>query len=1296
MIATVPPLYETFIAKSRYARYLDSQRRRENWSETTDRYVGFMQNHLLSKHDYTIPADVLEDIRHAINNQEVMPSMRALMTAGKALGRDNTAGYNCFARETEFITDQGIKSFYDFNDGDRVKVLADSFRDATVRKFGTEKLFKLTVQRGARYQEEIYTTANHRWITVDAAQVQNQEVITNELKPGMLLKKFPSKVQYLDRLEPCKVGIMHGMVFGDGSKYYQEDKSSCHIMLCGDSVQFAKLFVTGRIGELKNAGTDSRQLITGLPWSWKDLPSITANKEYLLGFLMGWFGADGCIGRDGTGPSLGNKSKENLTWFRSAAATLGIMTRGIYGGDRQNPFNTDKTTTMFGLMIDQSTLPKTFFLKDWHAAAFAKCKAPDRFGWKVVSIEETERVEDVWCVQVPGVEKFTLSQGIQTKNCSYLPIDDLKAFDEAMYILLCGTGVGFSVERQYVNKLPEIPERVYDSESTIVVSDSKEGWAKALRQVIAMLYSGEAPRWDVSKVRPAGARLKTFGGRASGPGPLVALFEFVVRTFKGAQGRRLNSLECHDIMCKIGEVVVVGGVRRSAMISLSNLSDDRMRHAKSGAWWESQGQRALANNSACYTEKPDVGVFMREWVSLYDSKSGERGIFNREAAQKVVKKNGRRDPNFEFGTNPCCFIGDTMVAVADGRNAVSIADLAAESQGQFSFPVYSAARSNTHNHAGDTGKFKTWKTEVKNAIAKSTGFKPVFLVTLSNGDSFESTDDHPLATQTGSYVEVKDSLGVPLEGFFSTKGKYRRINSLSDGHAYQHRLIWEHANGPLAANHEIDHISNIGGDLLCNLQALPREVHLAKTAEERHGENNPVHRRNVIRTRANQAAATETSNNARWCGLSDQELISIGQRGLSEGVHLSAKSLRTIDERFPLSFSKNRFGGDFATFKAIVNGDVQYTPPTKTDRIEIEPSPHEHLTASVHVVSIEPRGIKEIFDLQVEDNSNFFIITKKFDEKAENSRGILVHNSEIILRPYQFCNLTEIIVRATDTVETLKRKARIASIIGTYQSTMTHFPYLRKVWRDNTEAERLLGVSMTGIFDNAMFTNPDDPKMPAILEAIRDHAVEVNKEFAEILGIPQSAAVTAVKPSGTVSQRVDSASGLHARHAEYYFRRVRADNKDPLTKFMIEAGIPNEPDVTKPSSTTIFTFPKKAPAGALLRKDLTAIQHLKLWLVFQRHYCEHKPSVTVSVSEAEWPAVGAFVWEHFDEMSGVSFLPYDGGSYRQAPYEDCTEKQYLDLLAKLPHDLDWDSIIEIEDNVEGAQMLACTAGGCEI
>jgi ribonucleoside-diphosphate reductase alpha chain len=542
-------------------------------------------------------------------------------------------------------------------------------------------------------------------------------------------------------------------------------------------------------------------------------------------------------------------------------------------------------------------------------------------------------------------------------NCSFLTIDDPKAFDEAMFILLCGTGVGFSVERQFINQLPEIPEKMYDSDTTISVRDSKEGWAKALRMLIALLYTGEIPKWDLTKVRPAGAPLKTFGGRSSGPGPLNDLFKFVVKVFRNAHGRRLTSIECHDIMCKIGEVVVVGGVRRSAMISLSNLSDDRMRHAKAGAWWEANPQRALSNNSAVYNEKPEIGSFMSEWLSLYESKSGERGLFSREACQKIAARNGRRNSDQAFGTNPC---------------------------------------------------------------------------------------------------------------------------------------------------------------------------------------------------------------------------------------------------------------------------------------------------------------------------------------------------SEIILRPYGFCNLTEVVVRSDDTMESIKDKVKIATILGTFQSTLTDFPYLRKVWKKNAEEERLLGVSLTGIYDSKLFNNPDDKEIKARLASLRDYAVEVNNGLADKLGINPAAAITCVKPSGTVSQLCDSASGIHPRHSNYYIRRVRADNKDPLTKFMKEKGVPWEPDVMKPDSTTVFSFPQKAPKDAVVRDDINAISHLELWAIYQEAWCEHKPSVTINVREEEWMKVGAWVYDHFDEMSGVSFLPHDGGSYRQAPYEEITKDLYEAMLPSIPEHLDWDSLVEIEDNVEGTQTLACTAGGCEI
>ena len=542
-------------------------------------------------------------------------------------------------------------------------------------------------------------------------------------------------------------------------------------------------------------------------------------------------------------------------------------------------------------------------------------------------------------------------------NCSYLPVDDPKSFDEAMFILLCGTGVGFSVERQFVSKLPEVPE-LFDSETTIVVKDSKEGWAKAFRQLLALLWAGEIPQWDIGLVRPAGSRLKTFGGRASGPAPLVELFNFAIKTFKNAQGRKLSSMECHDLMCFIGQIVVVGGVRRSAMISLSNLSDDRMRHAKSGQWWETAAHRALANNSVSYTEKPDMETFMREWQALVESKSGERGIFNRQASKVQATKNGRRDPDYEFGTNPC---------------------------------------------------------------------------------------------------------------------------------------------------------------------------------------------------------------------------------------------------------------------------------------------------------------------------------------------------SEIILRPYQFCNLTEVVVRATDSIENLEGKVRIATILGTIQSTYTKFPYLRKVWSKNTEEERLLGVSLTGIMDNPLMTH-ENMGLEKTLAHLRSVAVSTNAEWADRLGIPVSAAITCVKPSGTVSQLVDSASGIHARHSPYYIRTVRGDNKDPLTQLMKDQGIPNEPCVMKGDTTTVFSFPQKSPVGAVTRNDMTAIEQLNLWLTYQRHWCEHKPSVTISVRDSEWMHVGAFVYEHFDEMSGVSFLPHSDHTYQQAPYQDCTKEEYEVLLGSMPEKIDWSKLsdYEQEDNTVAMQTMACTGDVCEV
>ena len=552
-------------------------------------------------------------------------------------------------------------------------------------------------------------------------------------------------------------------------------------------------------------------------------------------------------------------------------------------------------------------------------------------------------------------------------NCSYVAINHVRAFDEILYVLMCGTGVGFSVERQEVGQLPVISEDFHDTDTTIVVADSKIGWAKAFRELISLLYTGQIPQWDMSKLRPAGAPLKTFGGRSSGPDPLNSLFKFTVELFRRGAGRKLSSIECHDLVCKTAEVVVVGGVRRSALISLSNLSDDRMRGAKNGQWWVDDGHRALANNSAVYTERPDFEVFLKEALSLHESKAGERGFFSRMASKNQAAKNGRRDADHSFGTNPC---------------------------------------------------------------------------------------------------------------------------------------------------------------------------------------------------------------------------------------------------------------------------------------------------------------------------------------------------SEIILRSSQVCNLSEVVVRADDTLETLKEKVELATIMGTLQSTLTNFRYVRPIWKRNTEEERLLGVSMTGIMDHPVlsgatdkgtwFDHPNMSDLASVLETLRQVSVDTNKLWADKLGIEQSTAITCVKPSGTVSQLVDSASGIHARFSPYYVRRVRQDVKDPLTQLLIEQGVPFEADVTNPNNM-VFSFPQKAPEGALCTKDMNAMRQLELNAVYEDSWTEHKVSQTVYYSDDEFLEAMQWVWGNLDKSSGVSFLPRTDHVYKQAPYEEITAEQYEELVKGLP-EIDWSKLsdYESEDMTEGAQTLACVAGQCEI
>lgn len=913
--------YSNFIALSRYARWLEKEQRRETWGESVDRYVDFMVNHVEKTHK--LDRALVEEIRAAIFSRNVMPSMRALMTAGPALARDHVAAYNCFVGDTKVVTKEyGSVSLSDIS-GEKVTALTSAgWQGAQAKYFGEQPTQRVTFKPffdRTNHRVIVDATPDHRWILVDGTETTNLSVGD---KVATKVAEPVHGVEYDN-------GVRHGIIFGDGSVNSRSINGNIthHVRLCGQHKDEMLSYFESYSYPPSYDG-DAVAYWTAKA-NCKEFP-VGQSDEYIAGFIYGWLLADGNQIRSES-VKLDSQFPGAYEWLVDHAVYAGLVVTGIHYNNKPTNFGERKNP------LARITLsPSKVMIVD--------------------SISELDS-QDVYCLVVPETGDFVLSSGILTGNCSFIPVDSPRSFDEAMYILMCGTGVGFSVESEYVDLLPVINEHFEHTNTTIVVEDSKGGWARALREVLALLWQGQIPQWDVSKVRPAGAPLKTFGGRASGPEPLEDLFRFAIKIFQSAAGRKLKPIEAHDIMCKIGEVVVVGGVRRSAMISLSDLEDFDMSHSKSGSWWNTQPQRSLANNSAVYTEKPSIGQFMQEWRSLYESKSGERGIFNRSMAQRGAP---RRDGSKIAGTNPC---------------------------------------------------------------------------------------------------------------------------------------------------------------------------------------------------------------------------------------------------------------------------------------------------------------------------------------------------GEINLRAYEFCNLTEVVVRDTDTVDTLRRKVELATIMGTWQSTLTNFKYIRKIWRDNTEEERLLGVSLTGQFGNEILNGSRGlGELENALTSLKSTAISTNEEWAGLLGIQSSVAITTVKPSGTVSQLTGVSSGMHPWHSEYYVRTVRADNKDPLTVFLKDAGVYNEPDVMRPQNTTVFSFPKKAPKNAITRDDLTAIQHLEIWRAYKIHWTEHNPSITVNVREHEWLEVAAWVYENWEDVGGISFLPYDDHTYQQAPYQAVTAAEYEQWVEKTPKSIDWSALpfYETEDTTAGSQTLACSGDSCEI
>jgi ribonucleotide reductase class II len=896
-------------------------------------------------------------------------------------------------------------------------------------------------------------------------------------------------------------------------------------------------------------------------------------------------------------------------------------------------------------------------------------------------------------------------------NCSYLAINRIEAFDEALYILCCGTGVGFSVERGYTNRLPEIPY-LQNSNLTIVVEDSKIGWATALRQLISELYKGGIPTWDVSLVRPAGSRLKTFGGSASGPEPLTDLFQYVVSIFKDAQGRKLTSLECHGIMCKIGDIVVVGGVRRAALISLSDPDDLDMRDAKQGEWWIDHPEYRLANNSAVWDGRPALDIFAREWQSLRDSQSGERGIINRTGMQEQARRNFRRDANYAFGTNPCCLAPDTIIMTIDGpRRIDSLLDIP--------FKALVTGREYDAPHG-------SWVS----------GEGEIYRLTLKAGYELELTPEHRIKTSNRGWVEAQhltsdDLVLIQNHGMLSWRGDgtwnegYLLGLFLGDGNFINPRTgargevkTWHNDQGSVGiaetariAGDELPHRSDWNGCGDCRLYRrmsigrLPQKFGMDwgnKHINEDVELTSSAFHEGFLRGLFDADGHIEGNATKGWSiRLSQSDLTDLKaiQRMLLR-LGIKSRIYRAKDKGvsvLPDGRGGSREYPTKASWRLVISSsDIEvYAQRVGFSHLK-KMAQLKHIVATTTfyekrfesaMESFEFVRVGEVWDAEVSDVHAF------------DANGIFAHNSEIILRDRQMCNLSEVVARHDDTNQTLEQKVRLATIVGTIQSTFTDFRYLSDKWRENCEEERLLGVSITGIMDCPLLSDHNDPDLAERLGYLQECAIEENEKWARLLGINQSTAITCCKPSGTVSQLVDAASGIHPRYSEYYIRTNRGNKIDPISQFLYMQGIPTEDDVMKPDETMVFSYPIKSPDRAILRNDITAIDQLKLWLAYAEHWCEHKPSITVYVRDNEWDEVGVFVYNHFDKMSGVSFLPFDNGSYQQAPYQEIDRDTYLELVNEMPSKIDWNllTLYESEDYTTGSQELACSAnGGCEI
>jgi ribonucleotide reductase, class II len=1327
-----------FQLMTKFARWQDSVKRRETWGEACERVVGWFKKQSKFK---PVDVDTWDRLKSSLYDLKASPAMRVVQMAGPPLDRCNVGVFNCLGEETEFVTDEGVRSFKDFCDGDEITVLGHSgqWRKAVVRMYGRQKLNTYTFARG-RTTLKVRATENHKWLlnspysNTYAGKAYAKAVAGSGGQPSLLepedshsgfwettslmvgdkLAKAPMPFEQwsYDSAEPFeKLYWAYGYVYGDGTKVAKDGEyKHSMVRLCkAESERYAARFeeLGFKTSKPLSCGGDvfayTGQYLKTLPDMSKD--GVALVRAFVRGFLDADGAKTNCVSSKSSFRSIQVTGKESVDFVRNVFPAVGVyVTREEDLTHQVTNFGPRSAETIrFSLITDMGVSPSSYF----------SCS----------SVEEGQE-ENVWCLEVEEDQSFVLSNGLLTGNCSYLPITDLFSFVELLYILMQGTGAGFSVEGRYIEELPRIKRQKKEDKILHTVEDSTEGWCDALKLGLESWFEGRDVKFDFSKVRPANSILKTKGGRGCGPDPLKDLLNFARNLILSRQGRFLTELDCHDLACMVGKIVQVGGVRRAALISLSDLDSHEMRNAKAGSWWQNSVHRSMANNSAVYNNKPSVTSFMEEWLSLAKSGSGERGIFNREGVIKALPK---RRKKANFGTNPC-FHPETRIHTEYGL--VRAIDL-------FNTAKPLSVTVDGRTKPGDM--LREISLRPASMMVKTQSNVMTYKLTTEHGHNIVVTANHEFPTQRGRLklqdIKPGDTLMLQAdEGFFGKCGNFSEGITL----------------GVAAGGGKVDSDRNNSTVSLEGFAENLANRTLVKTCKELIAKRTSSGSTKVKDYDAKlvRLSGSVFSNKIRaLCGYEDlnklktvvPEAVMQGSRGMVAGylvglltsagkiqknkTHSKKTSLSlTMDsdcEEFISSIqlllsnfgivSKARKGKSSSDVIAMLGKKIDYAYSLVVDhancitmmetlgldgyigrvmgdlvddmRLTNSVKPEEYLTA-----------VKSITEYEVTD---VYCLNQPTDNNVIAQGMITGQCAEIILRPYEFCNLSIAIARPDDTRETLAEKVKVAAIFGTLQSACTDFKYIRKEWKNNCEEEALLGVDITGQMDCPLL-RPGAPGREELLEYLKGLAIEVNREWAFKLGIKPSVSVTCVKPSGDSAQFFNCGSGIHAWFAQFFIRRMRERRDSPIAKMLMDQGVPW---IVAPEDPALvcFEFPRKAPEGAPTKHDQTVIDQLENWLVWKKHWAEHSVSATIYVDESEWLKAGNWVYEHFDEVSGLSFLPRDNGTYTGTPYEEITEEEYIKRKNAMP-DIDWSKLTryESEDNTVSSQTLACTAaGGCE-